>query len=406
MQKSYVAKKRIPDSPGVYLFKKGKEVLYIGKATSLKERTKSYFSSDLLTTRGPKIVAMVARAATLSWIETDSVLEALLLESHLIKQYKPEGNTLEKDNTSYNYVIVTNEVFPRVLIVRGRQLALTWSQKDISHTFGPFPRGSDVKIALSIIRKIFPFRDTCTPQTGKPCFNAQIGLCPGVCVGAISDVAYGETIKHIVNLFTGRKRSLCDQLTKDMKRAVLREDFEAAQLIKRQLHALNHINDVALIKSDVARLSTGGDIVKRIEAYDVAHMSGDAGYGVMVVSENGFFQKDAYRLFSLPQKNNDVASLDLILRRRFAHTEWRMPDIIVVDGGAQQLSVASSIISSMHLNTKVVSVVKDERHVARDILGAQLTKEESDACIALNAEAHRFAITQHRRTLRKKFLSQ
>ena len=109
MDSQYLKKTKLPDLPGVYLFKKGKGIMYIGKATLLKDRVKSYFSNDLIATRGPLIVDMVFQADNIDFIKTDSVLEALILESNLIKKHQPKYNTKEKDDRSYNYVVITKE---------------------------------------------------------------------------------------------------------------------------------------------------------------------------------------------------------------------------------------------------------------------------------------------------------
>src|SRR6185437_9297377 len=122
--------KKMPDSPCVYFFlDKQKKTLYIGKATDLKSRVRSYFSPDLHATRGPIITSMVEKAHTIDWRQTDSVLEALLLEANLIKTYKPAANTDLKDDKSFNYVVVTKEDFPRILLVRGKELAQQNPQK-------------------------------------------------------------------------------------------------------------------------------------------------------------------------------------------------------------------------------------------------------------------------------------
>src|SRR3989339_2200826 len=194
--------KKLPDDPGVYLFRGPKRaVLYIGKATSLRSRVASYFRRDLMATRGPLLVAMVEAATTIDFIETDSVLEALILEAHLIKKYQPLYNTKEKDNKSFNYVIITKEDSPRVLTMRGRELET--GAHHIKYSFGPFPQGSVLREALGLVRKIFPFRDKCKPGAGKPCFNAQLGLCPGVCADTVSRTEYGKSIQRIKFFFEG-----------------------------------------------------------------------------------------------------------------------------------------------------------------------------------------------------------
>ena len=229
--------KNLPDTPGVYIFKRGVKILYVGKAASLKDRVRSYMSSRVLDTRSPLIAKMLDEFDSIEHIKTDSVLEALVLEANLIKKYQPEANTKEKDNRSFNFVIITNEDFPRVLIKRGRELLnnknrgdrfLSIYRKirsshnpliyknnniyDISYTFGPFPNGNQLKEAMKIVRKIFSFRDKCEPNQGRPCFNRQIGLCPGVCTGEITKEEYQSQIKNIILFFEGNKKRLLNNL--------------------------------------------------------------------------------------------------------------------------------------------------------------------------------------------------
>src|SRR5574343_494246 len=143
MKLSDLKKLNLPDKPGVYFFigNSKSEILYIGKATSLRDRTRSYFAKDLIATRGPMILDMVTTAFTVKYQETDSVLEALILEANLIKKYQPKYNTKEKDNKSFNYVCITEDEIPRVAILRGRNLDKTKYKK----VFGPFPNGNQLK---------------------------------------------------------------------------------------------------------------------------------------------------------------------------------------------------------------------------------------------------------------------
>ncbi|MFA7309548.1 MAG: UvrB/UvrC motif-containing protein, partial [Candidatus Paceibacterota bacterium] len=280
MTKGSLKKLQLPDEPGIYLFKKGRKILYIGKAANLRDRVRSYFSADLIRGRAESIVSMVEKASTISYRRTDSVLEALILEANLIKQHQPPYNVASKDNKSFNYVVVTKEDFPRVLLVRGRELYQNWNDAQIKKLFGPYPQGLSLQEALKIVRRIFPYRDNkCTPcpeQLKKnakrcaPCFNRQIGLCPGVCSGEMSKEDYAQTVRHICELFSGNFRGLKRQLTKEMRSASKAEDFEKAERLKRQCLALDHIKDVSLIKSE--RVSAGGGA--RVEAFDVAHTAG------------------------------------------------------------------------------------------------------------------------------------
>lgn len=386
----------LPDEPGVYFFSTGGKITYIGKATSLKDRVKSYFSNDLMETRGPLVAKIIAEADVLHWQVTDSVLEALILESSLIKKHKPAGNTREKDDKSYWYIIFTKEAWPRVLMVRGKELIETLDPETIKYTFGPFPQATELKEALKIIRKIFPFRDKCEPESGKACFSAQIGLCPGVCSGAISVKEYGRTINHLRLFFLGKKSVLIKKLESEMKTAIKKLDFESASIYRDRIFAINHINDIAMLKAK----TTGSGL--RVEAYDIAHTSGKNTVGVMTVVIGGVPEKQAYRKFKIKgpglDSNNDILNLKEILDRRFNHQEWPLPNLMVLDGGKAQLNAGLKFMTEIGVKIPIVAVVKDEHHRAREIIGDKISARDYEAEIILaNSEAHRFAISYHRK---------
>lgn len=404
--------KNIPDSPGVYIFRGVKNTpLYIGKATSLKDRVRSYFSKDILETRSPLVSKMLSLFKKIDHIKTDSVLEALVLEAHLIKKYQPEANIKEKDNRSFNFVVITTEDFPRVLTVRGREIEkniLTGDKTDykISYSFGPFPNGSQLKEAMKIVRKLFPFRDRCTPkgelkQNKKPkaCFNRQIGLCPGVCTGEVSKKEYQNIIKNIILFFEGDKKKLRKNLENQMKILAKEKEFEKASQIKKTLYTLNHIQDISLIKEEESLSKTSF----RIESYDIAHMSGQNMVGVMAVIEDGEVRPSEYRKFKIKEVSgpNDTKALREVLSRRLAHIEWRMPNLIVVDGGVAQKNAIEKTLEENGVVVPVVSVVKDEKHRPREILGDKKWLEYEREVLLSNAEAHRYAIKFHT-TLRNK----
>jgi len=390
--------KRMPDSPGVYFFLgKNKKVLYIGKATSLRDRTRSYFAPDLMDTRGPLLVDMLSRALTIDWRQTDSVLEALLLEAALVRSHKPKYNTELKDDKSFNYVVITDEEYPRVLVVRGKDLAT--SHLPIGKTFGPFPHGLQLLEAMRLIRKIFPYRDKCALGQKRPCFSAQIGLCPGVCSGTVTKQEYRRNIRHIVLLFEGKKKQLIKALNKEMRAAAGAEEFEQAKELQRQMYALQHIQDVSLIKDEYR---TSDVRVLRIEAYDIAHLRGSAAVGVMVVVENGEAHKSQYRKFKIKsaKAGDDPGALTEILSRRLGHDEWPLPRIVVVDGSTAQINAARNTLAEYGMAIPVVGVVKDEKHRPRNILGdRELIKNKERDILLSNAEAHRFAIGYHRKKL-------
>jgi excinuclease ABC subunit C len=403
-----IKKKKIPDSPGVYFFiGPRKKILYIGKATSLKSRVRSYFDPDIRDIRSPLIEKMVHTATTIDWRETDSVLEALILESNLIKTWKPPYNTDGKDDKSDWYVVVTCEEYPRVLLVRGTDVYQRFEDREIKKVFGPFPHARQLSEALKIIRRIFPFFDTKHPirdtrsrhEQGKIAFNQSIGVYPSFG----SKTEYQKTIRRICLLFESKKPKLLQEIARDMRIAVRKENFETAEMLKRQMFALTHLHDVALITED-ARRPLGNF---RIESYDIAHLGGSAMVGVMVVIEDGVSKKSDYRKFkirSVSSRSDDTQALYEVLRRRFAHEEWQMPRLIVLDGSTAQLHTGKRVLQEYGYEIPIVSVVKDERHRPREILGDQnfARSHEKDILLA-NAEAHRFAVTYHRSTQRKSF---
>lgn len=383
--------------------------MYVGKATSLRDRIKSYFASDIIEIRSPLIAKIVTDAVSVAWEETDSVLEALILEAKCIKEFLPPGNTDLKDNKSFSYLVVTNETFPRFVIVRERELSATFSPKLVKHLFGPFMSGAQLKEALKIVRKIFPFFDT-SFQIGhrmsdlKPAqvktlrFNQSIGLYPK----ELNEEEYKKTVRYLVTLFEGKKNSLVKSLEKEMKKSAKEERFEDAVQLRRQIFALSHIRDITLIKEE---LKTPDSVEFRIEAYDTAHIRGSEPRGVMAVVVDGVAVPAEYRIFTIrsAKAGDDYAALAEIIERRAKHFEWQFPKLVVIDGGATHLKLAKQYLKYAKIDADVVSVVKDERHRPKQILGSPTYTHSQESSILLaNAEAHRFALGRHRKAMRKR----
>ncbi len=403
---SLLKKAKLPDNPGVYFFKdKQGNILYIGRATSLKDRVKSYFAIDLIHTRGPLLVDMITKTERIEHTETDSVLEAIILENNLIKEYQPYYNTKDKDNKSYNYVVITDEDFPRVILVRGRTFDIVNQELlkfKIKYQFGPYPQASLLKEALRIIRKIFPFRDIRSSIPHQESFYRSIGLSPDM-TSSDARKDYQRTIRNLTLFFQGKKSDLVKTLEREMKEYAENREFEKAGEIKKTLYALTHIQDVALIKSDSMNTMQTGF---RIEAYDIAHLSGKNTVGVMVVSYDGELDTGSYRKFKISKdRNDDTAGLREILIRRFTHTEWQLPNLIVIDGGIGQKRVAEEIIKGLNIDIVIVSVAKNDSHKVDHILGdTSIIHVYKDMIIKVNAEAHRFAISYHRSLRKRNFL--
>lgn len=423
MQRSNLSKYDLPDCPGVYLFTKGrgkgKKVLYIGKATSLRDRVRSYFDDDLIATRGPRIVDMVTQADGLMHETVPTVLEALVRESALIREHHPPANAMGKDDKTFLYAVVTDEDVPRVLVIRGKDIDFKKKQTygapvvRFTDAFGPFPSGYQLREALRLIRKIFPFFDTSRPieaRIGNVVggnnhlranveFNRQIGYYPR----NMDRKEYLRSIRNVCLFLSGSVKKLRKTLEQEMSVFAKQERFEEAAEVRRQLFALDHVQDVSLIREDRDEETSG----PRIEAYDTAHISGTDAIGVMAVIENGTPMKKNYRTFRIrgvggKTLNNDIASLKEILSRRLGHPEWPLPKALVIDGGTTHKKAAEEVLKEVGIGIPVVAVVKDDKHRPREVLGSRRGGiTDADAVLA-NSEAHRFALARHRAARRAK----
>jgi len=362
---------------------------------------------------------MVTKAKSLTFEKTDSVLEAIIRESLLIKRYQPFYNVDERDDKSDQYVVITDELWPRVFLARARDLEQ--SQREgttdfkIMESFGPFTDAGLIKEAMKILRKMFPFRDKKAQDSRHESFYRAIGRSPDR-DGEKARESYLQTIKYLILFFEGNKKKLRAKIEKDMKSAIEELRFEDAGRSKRLLYALDHVNDIALIKQKrempFAEEAFGDQVGGknslesaakkaagfRIEAYDVAHLSGTNVVGAMTVSMNGQPAKDEYRKFKLSkEQNNDSANLSEILSRRLNHPEWAYPDIIVVDGNEVQMKAAEAVLKARRIGIPIVAVTKDEHHKASKIIGDQdIVSRLEREIVAVNAEAHRFAVAFHR----------
>lgn len=238
----------IPDRPGVYIFRnRSGRAIYVGKAVSLPNRLRSYFQPRGLIER---IRKMTEEATRLEYIITDTEAEALVLECNLIKEYRPKYNIELKDDKSYPYIRVTAEEFPRVMMTR-------YLVRDGSSYFGPYPNVGAVKETLDFLRKLFLFR-TCSERKLAPrsrtCLNGQIKQCLGPCVGNVSPEKYQEMIEQLVLFLEGRTHEVEKRLSRQMKDAAERLDFEEAARLRNQLDAVNKLRE----QQRVAR-ATGPD---------------------------------------------------------------------------------------------------------------------------------------------------
>lgn len=253
--------KNIPPRPGVYLYKDADgQVIYVGKAVSLKNRVRSYFQAG--AKQAPKVKAMLRRAVDLDYIVTDSEMEALILENNLIKKHRPKYNVLLKDDKTYPYIKVTvQEEFPRVHITRR-------VVKDGARYFGPFTHAGAVNETLRLLKKIFPLR-TCKQREpaprDRPCLNYHIRRCLGPCCNLVERPAYRETVNEVVLFLEGRQEDLMKRLRQRMEQAAENLEFEKAAELRDQLLAVEKIVErqkvvsTDLVDQDVIAMARGFD---------------------------------------------------------------------------------------------------------------------------------------------------
>lgn len=434
--------KILPQESGVYFFMDAsKNILYIGKATNLRSRVQSYFRSE--HNRGQWISSMVQQVVDIEVQKTDSVLEALILESNLIKKHQPKYNTMEKDDKSFAYFVITKEEFPRVIILRktdldraaGRRIGafdvkLPARIKDVAigKVYGPYASKYQMETALKIMRRIFPFH-ALKQKTEKGCLDFQLGRCPGPYAGAIAKEDYKKNIRGIRMILEGRKKRLLTTLEKEMKEAAGKNEFEKAASLRNKIFALNHIRDVALITRDFEgqspvisnqSLVTGYELPVtkfRIEAYDISNISGQNSVGSMVVFEDGQPSKSQYRKFKIRtiEGSDDVGSMREVLSRRF-NNDWPVPDLVLLDGGQGHLNMAKKLLrEDLGLSLNIASVAKGPTRKNLDIrydfnfqvnVNSQIANilQGNNLLKAIMDEAHRFAIGYHRKLRRKNAL--
>lgn len=376
----------IPKRPGVYFWlDKNGRILYVGRATSLRNRLSQYFLKNI----DPRIAEMVAQAADIKYETTETLLEAIILEAKNIKKYWPKYNIKDKDNRSFIYIVITKADFPKPLIVRGTDLkkfsAASPNQKSRTKIFGPYQSFHLIQSALRLIRRIFPY-GTCAPAgtagnpEGRACFDYQIGLCPGACVGVISKKDYQKNINNIILLLSGEKKRLIAKLKKENP---------------DKIKALRHLQEVALLarEDDLTEHK-----ISRLEGYDISHHAGKETYGSMVVFENGEAAKNEYRLFKIKEApaGDDERALSEMLLRRLRHSEWRLPDLVMIDGGTPQISFLSQVFKANNINIPLVGISKlggDKLVFTTDTKKPfrGLAENIKPTLLKLREEAHRFA---------------
>ncbi len=403
----------LPDNPGVYLFYDArKELIYVGKATSLKSRVGSYFRLKRATR---PIEAMMHEVVNIKHRNTDSVLEAVILEANYIKTYLPKYNVLGKDNRSWNYIVITRDEYPEVKTIRQHEYELKKTHlKQFAHVFGPYP-GLNSQAALKILRSMFHF-STCRPDQKRPCLYYQMGQCLGVCVRAISPKEYKQkVIAPLVMFLKGEKKKLIRALEREMKVASKHENFEEAGRLRDQLSSLYRIHDITLINRSMVEISpeekqaSSTSTSFRIEGYDISNLGATGKVSSMVVFDSAGPMKDQYRKFKIKtvEGQSDVDCLEEVMRRRFKHDEWQFPSMLLIDGGRPQVNRVGKVLKELNIAIPMVGIAKGPQRKKNEFTFldpdagfVKWVNEHQEILIRVRDEAHRFAIT-FQKSLRK-----
>lgn len=409
--------KELPASPGVYFHKDTSgEIIYVGKAANLRNRVRHYFQKS--RTRDPKTDALVNEIVDTDWTVLDTELDALFIEAEMIRRYMPRFNILLRDDKSFTYVrIDINSKHPTVTYTR-RPL------DDGAEYFGPYVSKVGIATALKYLRKIFPYSThTATNIPKRACLQAQLGICPGLEAGLTSIEDYRRNLRQLMTYLRGSRKKLISDIDKAMTVAAKEQKFEQAVQYRNQLRALKNLEkqiifgdrEIQDISKDVGlnRLAETLGLAmppRRIEGFDISHMSGTDNVASMVVFVGGVPDKSQYRKFKMRLPgNNDFGHMTEALTRRLSEKnikQWGLPDLFLIDGGKGQVHAAYDAMRAQGHNVPMIGLAKRYEEIIVPIVEEDKVKDfnvivlrHSDEALKLlmrvRDESHRFAVSYH-----------
>jgi excinuclease ABC subunit C len=524
----------LPESSGVYIFRDGGDrIIYIGKAKSIRDRVRSYFSEG---GKDPKTARLARQVDRVEVVLTESEKEAFLLENNLIKEHTPKYNINLKDDKTYvSLKLSFQHPFPGLYVTRE-------IKDDGALYFGPYPHARAMRDVLTMVQGLYPIRrckDSVFKKRKRPCMLFEIGKCIGPCSGQVDKAAYGAVVEEMVNFLSGKDEKVLKDLERRISEAAGAWNFEEAGVLKErylaikgmtekqrvhehlgknrdvwafsavgetmsaalltfrkgiliskrqfretgaampfqealssflfQYYLTRPIPDEVILSEDIADLShlekylkerkngpvriygpgsrlskdmaglavenllrpeaveldeafkTGLHLKRqpvRIEAYDISHTHGKNPSGVMVVFQNFKATKSEYRVFHIrgPATMDDVAMMSEVLRRRLSDEKIRpLPDLLVIDGGKGHLSAAVKALKDSNIATDAISIAKDQRRKnMEDLIYLPMRKNPLPIpkaspvfkeIVRIRDEAHRFAVSSHKKWKRKEDLS-
>ena len=415
---------KLPALPGVYFHKNAAgEIIYVGKAAVLKNRVRQYFQKSA---KDVKTQALVAEIFDTDWIVVDTEMDALFLESEMIKRYMPKWNILLRDDKTVSYIRITmNEEVPYITFTRN-------PVDDRATYIGPFYGKTAVERAVRSLRRIFPYY--VRPYDGKKNLDTDLGLTPGVEVGRMSAADYKRNLRKLIRYLEGDREKLLKDLERTMKTEAAAGNYELAAEARDQLFGLKELKK-KIVFSDKEFLDISSDQAllelqrmlglerppRRIEGYDISHQSGTNTVASMVVFINGASARSEYRKFKIrTSTNDDLKSMIEVITRRLKHKEWEYPDLILLDGGETQVNAVLPLVEPLGIpvigrdksgdhsrSAGVVLVIPEDADLGtRRLRHLKLSSASHVARLIarIDEEAHRFAITYHSLLKRKSML--
>ncbi len=421
------AVKGFPATPGLYFMKDADEkVLYIGKAKNLRSRVSSYFQpgAKLGESRGPRIVEMIGKTATVEYLQTESEVDAILQEARLIKDISPPYNSDLKDAKTFPYLeITTRQAFPGVYITRN-------PQNSKSRLFGPFTNVRDLRAVMVVLQKIYRFR-TCKLEIYdkddkrrffRPCLLYSIKQCSAPCGDRVSKDDYKHQIKDLVKFLQSKRSTVLRQLKKQMESASEARDFEAAAMYRDRIRLIENLDQRGTVEGNVqpevfaadptealAKLQAilkSSQPIRIIEGFDIAHLAGADTVGSMVQFIDGRPFKNGYRRFKIKTVEgiDDYACLKEVVARRYQRAmagQELWPDVVLIDGGIGQLRAVGEVFERMDAPMpNLMSIAKKEEIIFIHGQDKPLKLPAHSAVRKLfqyvRDESHRFAQHYHR----------
>ena len=414
--------RQLPEKPGCYIMRdRHGVIIYVGKAVSLRRRVQSYFRSSTMVHGAPKVRSMVKSVESLEWIVVKSESEALLTESNLIKQFKPYYNILMRDDKRYLAMrIDPREPWPRLAACR-------IVREDGAEYFGPFPSSEVVRTVIDFTERRFGLRK-CKPiapdaETYRHCHNDVIHFCTAPCVGRISGDDYHARVEEACEFLRGHRPQIIDEVRTDMEAAAAAQDFEKAaslrdsllalrEMVKRRGHPASapqiHRMDAAHGIVELARILHLPGPAKVIEGFDISNTFGTLSVASMVCAVDGMPAPNRYRRFRIQtvEGADDPRSIAEAVTRRYRRLrdeQQPFPDLILIDGGITQLRAARAALAGLGLSIPTVGLAERFETLVTDGIPPgpdpilELNSSPLMVLRQLRDEAHRFAITNHRR---------